>query len=48
MPKMSTGERSRSCGVSMRRTPMRVVGLGAMFEASDAGMMGLTWMEGIR
>ena len=41
MPKMSMGERSRSWTVSTRRTPMRVVGLGAMFEADDAGMTGL-------
>ena len=37
MPRMSMAERSRSWTVSTRRTPMRVVGLGAIL---DAGMVG--------
>lgn len=37
MPKMSIGERSRSWTVSMRRTPIRVVVLGAIDEVDGYG-----------
>ena len=41
MPKMSMGERSRSWTASIRRTPMRVVGLEAIFEIDVCWTSGL-------
>ncbi len=43
--KMSIGERSRSWTLSTRRTPMRVVGLGAIAEDGSCGRIGF---DGIR